>query len=130
MQKRNQKFTYYAFYRDKSVKLGYSKNVLTRLRQLGGASSCFIVFRAEHDSTRAAQKAEKRMKEEMASFVLQNAECREWLNSKKKGFFSSLRKSLESLKYRFFGYAINVDQKSSTTWEETSPAKVEKLVRS
>ena len=49
---------------------------------------------------------------------------------KEKGFFKSLKKSLESLTYRFFGYAENVAQKSSTSWEETSPANVEKLVKS
>jgi hypothetical protein len=125
-----QKYTYYAFYRDKNVKVGFSKDVLARLRQLGGSSSCYVVFRAEHDSTYSARKAEKKMKEELAKYVLQDAECQEWLSSKKKGFFNSLKKSLETLSYRFFGYAINVDQKSSTTWEETSPAKVEKLVRS
>ena len=54
-----QKYTYYAFYHDKTVKLGYTKDVVDRLRQLGGASSCFICFRAEHDSTKSAQEAEK-----------------------------------------------------------------------
>ena len=40
------KYTYYAFYKDKSVKLGYTKDVVGRVRQLGGASSCFVCFRA------------------------------------------------------------------------------------
>ena len=124
------KFTYYAFYKDKSVKVGYTKDVVGRLRQLGGASSCFLVFKAEHDSRFSAQKAEKEVKQQLAEYVLKDAECREWMNSKKKGFFKSLKKSLESLKYRFFGYAENVAQKSSTSWEETSPANVEKLVKS
>ncbi len=124
------KYTYYAFYKDKSVKLGYTKDVVGRLRQLGGASSCFVCFRAEHDSSRSAQEAEKQMKQDLANFVLRDAECREWLNSKKKGFFPSLKKALEKLTTRFFGYAYNVDQKTSTTWEETSPAKVQKLVES
>ena len=125
-----QKYTYYAFYRDKSVKLGFSRDVLSRLRQLGGSSSCYVVFRAEHDSTHSAREAEKKMKEELAEYVLRDAECREWMNSRKRGFFKSLKESLESLKCRFFGYAENVAQKSSTSWEETSPANVEKLVKS
>ena len=125
-----QKYTYYAFYHDKTVKLGYTKDVVDRLRQLGGASSCFICFRAEQDSTKSAQEAEKQMKEELANFVLRDAEGREWLNSKKKGFFPSLKEALEKLTTRFFGYAYNVGQKTSTTWEETSPAKIKKLVES
>ena len=118
------KYTYYAFYKDKSVKLGYTKDVVGRVRQLGGASSCFVCFRAEHDSTKSAQEAEKQMKQELANFVLRDAECREWLNSKKKGFFRSLKKALEKLTTRFFGYAYNVDQK--TTTKNASPPSGDK----
>ncbi|HIC26711.1 MAG TPA: hypothetical protein EYO81_00450 [Gammaproteobacteria bacterium] len=126
-----QKYTYYAFYHDKTVKLGYTKDVVSRLRTLGGASSCFICFRAEHDDTHSAKESERQMKKELADFVLRDAECREWLNVKKKGFFSSLIDALigQAFRIKVFGYAFNVGQKSSTTWEETSPVNVEKLVK-
>tara|TARA_B100000475_G_scaffold172737_1_gene135437 strand:- start:41 stop:442 length:402 start_codon:yes stop_codon:yes gene_type:complete len=130
MPKKNKdsKFTYLAFYNNKTVKVGYTKNVLSRIRQLGGASSCFVCFRAEHDSTHSAQQAEKQMKQELVNYIIQDAECREWLDTEKKGFYKSLKKTLSNIKINFFTYARNLGYKSSTTWDETEPSEVKKLV--
>ena len=122
------KFTYLAFYNNKTVKVGYTKNVLSRIRQLGGASSCFVCFRAEHDSTHSAQQAEKQMKQELVNYIIQDAECREWLDTEKKGFYKSLKKTLSNIKMNFFTYARNLGYKSSTTWDKTEPSEVKKLV--
>ena len=125
---KDSKFTYLAFYNNKTVKVGYTKNVLSRIRQLGGASSCFVCFRAEHDSTHSAQQAEKQMKQELVNYIIQDAECREWLDTEKKGFYKSLKKTLSSIKMNFFTYARNLGYKSSTTWDKTEPSEVKKLV--
>ena len=123
-----QKFTYYAFYGDGTVKHGFCSNVMNRIRTLGGSSTAFVVFSAEHDDTQSAVKSESINKKNLVKFVLQDAECQEWLNPKAREFFPTLQKSLESLKMKVFKYAFAVGQKTDPDWELTTPADVKKLV--
>ena len=64
----------------------------------------------------------------MINYLIKDAECREWLNPKKRGFFPALKKSLENLKLKVFDYAFALGQKSDTDWEPTTPKKVKRIV--
>lgn len=128
MKRPEKKHTYAAFYSDSTVKVGFCADVMKRMRTLGGSSSCFVCFRATHENEQSARKAEAELKKQMISYLIKDAECREWLNPKKRGFFPALKKSLESLKLKVFDYAFALGQKSDTDWEPTTPKKVKKIV--
>ncbi len=120
--------TYTAFYSDGTVKVGYCSDVMSRMRSLGGSSSCFVCFRATHQDEETARETEKAIKENLAKYLIQDAECREWFDRNKRGFFPALRQILESFTSKLFDYALAVGQKKDTNWEETTPSEIKQIV--
>ena len=49
--------TYCAFYGDGTVKIGFCHHVMSRIRSLGGSSSCFVVLTASHSSETKARES-------------------------------------------------------------------------
>ena len=120
--------TYTAFYSDGTVKVGYCSDVMERMRTLGGSSSCFVCFRATHQDEETARETEKQIKLNLAKYLIDDAECQEWLDRKRRGFFPALRRTLEGFTTKLFDYALAVGQKRDTGWEKTTPADIKKIV--
>lgn len=126
--KKQKTHTYTAFYSDGTVKVGYCADVMERMRTLGGSSSCFVCFRATHQDEREARETEKQIKIRLAKYLIEDAECQEWLDRKRWGFFPALRRTLEGFTIKLFDYALALGQKRDTDWEKTTPADIKKIV--
>jgi len=121
-------WTYFAVYKNKTGKIGFSRDVFARVRNLGGSSRCLVCIRAEHTDRAAAIIAEDTIKKICSKYIITDAQCQEWVDLKQKGFLNRLLKAIKKINHKGLSYSQNVGYKSSTSWENVSEKNVRKLV--
>lgn len=122
-------YTYFAVYKNKTGKIGYSRDVFARVRKgLGGSSHCTVCVRAEHKSRAEAQIAEDMIKKICSEYIISDAQCKEWVNINAKGFTKRLFKALKKINHNGLSYSLNVGHKSSTSWENAPERDIKTLV--
>jgi len=121
-------WTYFAVYKNKTGKIGFSKDVFARIRNLGGSSRCDFCIRAEHKNRAAAKIAESMIKKMCSKDMIMDAQCQEWVDIKQKGFLNRLLKAIRKINHGGLSYSTNLGYKSSTSWEDVSEKDIRKLV--
>lgn len=121
-------WTYFAVYKDKTGKIGFSKDVFERIRGLAGSSKCILCIRAEYNNVDAASAAEALAKKICAKYIITDAQCQEWVDTKQKGFLNCLIKAIKSIDHKGLSYARNLGYKSSASFDDVSEKDIKKLV--
>ncbi len=123
-------YTYIAFHNNDTFKVGYSYQVFERVaKQLTASASCFLCIRGEHDTKQEAIEAEKELKEVLFSFRIEDASCKEWHYSKKRGVKLAVIRALNRIGIIGFEMAEGLGVKSCTTWEEKPLEEIRKIIK-
>jgi len=123
-------YSYMAFHNNDTFKVGYSFRVFERVtKDLTASSGCFFCIRREHDTKEEAMTAEKDVKETLHDFRIEDASCKEWHHSKKRGVKLAIIRALGRVGLVGFEIAEGLGVKSSTTWDEAPLEEIKKIIK-
>lgn len=112
-------YSYLAWMRDNTLKVGYSFTPFFRIKRgLTSSSFCFLCLRIEHPNKDEAKLSEAKLKKQLEPCRIKDSHCQEWFHLNKKGIKKIMTKALKNVTIEWAG---GIGNKHATDWAKASP---------